>query len=168
MNRKSFLKTGILSALGVSIIPSIGYSAKQNDPEPFKIETVKEFVIAGHSDLPKVKEMLAAHPNLIYSKYDWGNGDFEEAIEGAGHLGNREIANYLITQGARVNLFVLTMLGKTDLVKPTLEAYPNLLFAKGAHGFTLLHHARVGGSENQAFVDYLQEKGLTETNIKIK
>ena len=168
MNRKSFLKTGILSAAGVSIIPYLGYSTKQIDPEPLKIETVKEFVIAGHNDLPKVKEMMAEHPNLIYSRYDWGNGDFEEAIEGAGHLGNREIANYLITQGARVNMFVLTMLGKTDLVKPTLEAYPNLLFAKGAHGFTLLHHAKAGGSENQEFVDYLQENGLTETNIKIK
>ena len=168
MNRKSFLKTGIVSSLGVSIIPTLGFSTKQVDPEPLKINTVKEFVIAGHKDLPKVREMLAKHPNLIYSRYDWGNGDFEEAIEGAGHLGNKEIANYLIAQGARVNMFVLTMLGKTDLVKPTLEAYPNLLFAKGAHGFTLLHHAKAGGSENQEFVAYLQEKGLTETNIKIK
>ena len=28
--------------------------------------------------------MLSEYPNLIYSRYDWGNGDFEEAIEGAG------------------------------------------------------------------------------------
>jgi hypothetical protein len=65
--------------------------------------------------------------NLLYARYDWGNGDFEEAIEGAGHVGNKEIANYLIEQGARVNLFVLTMLGKTNLVKPVLDEYPPLI-----------------------------------------
>lgn len=108
---------------------------------------MKEFVVAGHKDLNKVKEMLSDHPNLIYSRHDWGNGDFEEVIEGAGHLGNKEIANYLIDQGARINLFVLAMLGKTKLVKPVLEVYPALLMAKGAHGFTLLHHAKVGGDD---------------------
>jgi hypothetical protein len=74
--------------------------------------------------------MLQEHPNHIYSRYDWGNGDFEEAIEGAGHLCNIEIANYLISKGARVNLFVLTMLGKTDLVKPVLKACPDLIIRK--------------------------------------
>ena len=69
--------------------------------------------------------MLEEYPNLIYGPYDWGKGDFEEAIEGAGHLGNKEIAEYLISKGARLNLFVMKMLGKTELVKPILEAYPN-------------------------------------------
>ncbi|OED48663.1 hypothetical protein AB832_00175 [Flavobacteriaceae bacterium (ex Bugula neritina AB1)] len=130
------------------------------------VKLVKDFVVAGHKNLPLVKEMLNEHPNLIYSRYDWGNADFEEAIEGAGHLGNKEIANYLISQGARVNLFVLTMLGKTELVRPVLEAYPKLIFAKGAHGFTLLHHAKIGGADE--LFDYLQDKGLKKTHIKIK
>lgn len=34
------------------------------------------------------------------------------------------------------------MLGKTELVKPVLEEYPNLISAKGPHGFSLLHHAK--------------------------
>ncbi|MGD1843245.1 MAG: hypothetical protein ACFB0B_20485 [Thermonemataceae bacterium] len=127
---------------------------------------VKEFVIAGHGKLDKVKEMFQAHPNLLYARYDWGEGDFEEAIEGAGHLGNKEIAHYLIEQGARVNVFILTMLGKTDLVKGLLEAYPTLLQAKGAHGFTLLHHARVGKATT--LEQYLLKKGLEETKIDIK
>ena len=29
--------------------------------------------------------MLAVMQNLIYLRYDWGNRDFEETIEGAGH-----------------------------------------------------------------------------------
>lgn len=168
MDRQSFIKSSITTTLGLSILPVFGAHVSQNEPSPLKTTMVKEFVVAGHKDLSKVQSMLADYPNLIYSRYDWGNGDFEEAIEGAGHLGNKEIANYLIDQGARVNMFVLTMLGKTELVKPTLEAYPNLVFAKGAHGFTLLHHANAGGDGNYAFIKYLNGKGLTEMNINIK
>jgi hypothetical protein len=166
MNRKAFISTS-LSGFALAGMPSgHAFSQVQQEPAPFEIKLVKDFVVAGHKNLEVVKEMLMEHPNLIYSRYDWGNGDFEEAIEGAGHLGNKEIAEYLISKGARVNLFVLTMLGKTELVTPTLEAYPELVFAKGPHGFTLLHHAKVGGA-NELF-DYLTEKGLKETNIAIR
>lgn len=168
MNRNSFIKKGIISSLGLGLIPTLTFGANQNDPEPYKVELVKEFVLAGHFNLDKVKNMLNDYPNLIYSRYDWGNGDFEEAIEGAGHKGNKEVANYLIEKGARVNLFVLTMLGKTSLVKPTLEAYPNLISSKGPHGLTLLHHAKIGGEASKELYDYLLEKGLTETSMSMK
>ena len=168
MDRKSFVKKGVASSLGLGLIPTLAFAAQQTDPEPLKVEMVKEFVLAGHFDLDKAKNMLNDHPNLIYSRYDWGNGDFEEAIEGAGHKGNKEIANYLIEKGARVNLFVLTMLGKTSLVKPTLEAYPSLIFAKGPHGLSLLHHAEVGGTESKELYDYLLGKGLTEKSFSLK
>ncbi len=168
MNRKSFLKTSLLGAAGISMAPSALISNPFDGPEPLKMEIVKEFVGAGHKDLERVKQMLAEYPNLIYSRYDWGNGDFEEAIEGAGHVGDDEIANYLIENGARVNLFVLTMLGKTELVKPVLEQYPSLVFAKGAHGFTLLHHAERGGEKSKELYDYVLSKGLTDKQIKIK
>lgn len=168
MDRQTFIKSSLTTTFGLSILTAFGNNVTKNEPSPLKTSLVKEFVIAGHKDLSKVQSMLVEYPNLIYSRYDWGNGDFEEAIEGAGHLGNKEIANYLINQGARVNMFVLTMLGKIELVKPTLEVYPNLLFAKGAHGLTLLHHAKAGGSENDDFIKYLNDKGLNETNIKIK
>lgn len=168
MDRKTFLKTSIGTSVGIGLIPNLLQAGVQSDPEPFKTTLVKEFVVAGHKDLNHVRQMLAEYPNLLYSRYDWGNGDFEEAIEGAGHLGNKEIANYLIEQGSRVNLFVLTMLGKTELVQPILEEYPKLLWAKGAHGFTLLHHAHVGGDDAKELHTYLIANGLTETHIKIK
>lgn len=168
MDRKAFIKTGVSTSIGLTLFPTMLNASVHIDPEPFKTAMVKEFVIVGHSNINRVKEMLNEHPNLIYSRYDWGNGDFEEAIEGAGHVGNKEIANYLINQGARVNLFVLTMLGKTNLVRPILEEYPHLLKAKGAHGLTLLHHAIAGGEDSKELVDYLTEKGLTETKFKIK
>ena len=166
MNRESFIRKvagGV--TLGV-LSPSIIYSQQQSEPEPFDIQLVKDFVVAGHRSLQTVKEMLAEHPNLIYTSYDWGNGDYEQAIEGAGHLGKKDIANYLIDQGARANLFVLTMLGKTELVKPVLEAFPNLVFSKGPHGFTLLHHAKIGGAKE--LQDFLENRGLKKTMIKMK
>ncbi|MEM9299089.1 MAG: ankyrin repeat domain-containing protein [Bacteroidota bacterium] len=167
MNRHTFLKkaTGSIALLGVHSL-AFSNTLNQEGLAPLDTKIVKEFVVAGHRNLDKVKEMIQEYPNLIYARYDWGNSDFEEAIEGAGHLGNKEIAEYLIGQGARVNLFVLTMLGKSNLVIPTLNEYPELVFAKGPHGFTLLHHAKVGGSEE--LQEYLLSKGLTKTHIKIK
>jgi hypothetical protein len=162
MDRKKFILSatgGILTAQAL---------ATPSEPDPYKMELVKEFVVAGHKDLGKVQSMLKDYPNLLHSKYDWGNGDFEAGIEGAGHLGNKEIASFLIDAGARVTLFVLTMLGRTDLVKPVLEAYPKLIFANGPHGFTLLHHAKVGGKEGEELAVWMQEKGLKEDWIKIR
>ena len=63
------------------IFPTFGSNISENDPAQLKNSLVKEFVVAGHKDLSKVQSMLAEYPNLIYSRYDWGNGDFEEAIE---------------------------------------------------------------------------------------
>ncbi|WP_025742830.1 hypothetical protein [Aquimarina pacifica] len=166
MNRKTFITRAVTGVALASMSPNAIFSQSIQEYEPYDIKLVKEFVIAGHKDLQKVQKMLTEHPNLIHSRYDWGNGDFEEAIEGAAHVGNTEIAEYLISQGARVTLFTLTMLGKITLVKPTLEAYPNLIFARGPHGFTLLHHAKVG--QQDELYAYLKEKGLHQTNIKIK
>ena len=168
MNRKTFIKIGIGSFIGLSTNSKFTFGANHNEPDPIKTSIVKEFVVAGHKNLVRVQEMLEDYPNLLYSRYDWGNGDFEEAIEGAGHLGNKDIANYLIEQGARVNLFVLTMLGKSKLVIPTLEEYPNLLNSIGPHGFTLLHHAKVGGIDSLKIQEYLIENGLSETQINIR
>lgn len=162
MNRKIFLKKSAGAAIGIGILPKSLHATSRVDPEPLPASLVKEFVVAGHKELNKVKQMLGEYPNLLNSSYDWGNGDFEEAIEGAGHLGNREVASYLLDQGARVNLFVLTMLGEAELVIPVLEAFPALLKSKGAHGFTLLHHANVGGEKSAELKEYLTEKGLRE------
>lgn len=154
--------------VGFSVADTTKPTQVQQDPPPYTIDLVKEFVIAGHGNFDKTQSMIKDHPNLIFSKFDWGNGDFEAAIEGAGHVGNREIAEFLIDAGSRVTLFVLTMLGRIELVKPVLEAYPKLIFAYGPHGFTLLHHAKVGGKPGEELYAYLQEKGLKEDWIKIR
>jgi hypothetical protein len=170
MNRKKFILDAGAGAAGLLLLNTgaTAQTPQQTLPDPYPQALVKEFVIAGHGDINKVQAMMKEHPNLIYSKFDWGNGDFEAAIEGAGHVGNKDIANLLLDAGSRVTLFVLTMLGKTELVKPILEAYPKLVFANGPHGFTMLHHAKVAGADGQELYDYLLQKGQKEDWIKIR
>ena len=99
--------------------------------------------------------------------WDWGNGDFETAMGAAGHMGLKDTALYLLDKGARADIFVLTMLGKTDLVKGMLDLYPNLLESYGPHGFTLLHHAKQGGEDAAGLVEFFQSKGLNDMHRKI-
>ena len=64
---------------------------------------------------PDTKALLAEQPSLLNATWDWGGGDFETGLGGAGHMGNREIAEFLIGQGARLDIFVATMLGRWRL-----------------------------------------------------
>lgn len=164
MNRKSFLRNTTAGFGSFIITPHI-IPLQNTIPaiDPLPADLVKEFVIAGHGNFQKVKEMLNATPTLLYAAWDWGGGDFETALEGAGHVGNKEIASYLIGLGARTNLFVLTMLGKTAIVKSYLETFPAYLTARGPHGLTLLHHAQKGGEDAKELLEYFQSKGLKET-----
>jgi hypothetical protein len=171
MNRKSFLHNITLGAGGIIAAPYLLQAqtpaAVKPRAEPLPAEKVKEFVGAGHNNLDKVKSLMLEFPTLVYATWDLGGGDFETAIEGAGHVGNKDIANHLINAGARVNMFVLTMLGKTNIVKPYLEAFPAFLTARGPHGFTLLHHAQRGGEDAKELLDYLQSKGLKEARMAL-
>ena len=172
MKRKSFLQQLAIGAGGLVAVPYLlngQQTQTTNQPaiDPLPADKVKDFVIAGHGNPDKVRTLLAELPTLLYSTWDWGNGDFETGLEGAGHMGNKEIANYLIGLGARTNLFVLTMLGKTQIVKPFLDSFPQYLTARGPHGLTLLHHAQKGGDDAKELLDYLQTKGLKETKAKL-
>lgn len=171
MDRKNFLQQAALGTGSVLMLPSF-LSAQSNSLskttlDPLPAEKVKEFVIAGHGNLEKVKSMLIEMPTLLYATWDWGGGDFETALEGAGHVGAKDVANYMIGIGARTNLFVLTMLGKTEIVKSYLDIFPAYLNARGPHGFTLLHHAQKGGDDAKELLDYLQSKGLKETKTNL-
>src|SRR5688572_22084759 len=97
LSRPAFVNLLTAGALSFTLGPRFGFS--QEKKPPLGSDLVKEFVIAGHGNLEKTKLLLEAAPSLLNASYDWGNGDFEEAIEGAGHVGNREIALYLISKG---------------------------------------------------------------------
>ncbi len=71
-------------------------------------------------------------------------------------MGNKEIANFLISRGARMNIFCAAMLGRLDVVKSILTSYPDLKTSKGPHGLQLLHHATKGGTDAAPVLEYLK------------
>jgi hypothetical protein len=117
---------------------------------------VQDFVIYAHSDLEMVKKLLAKEPALLNATMDWGAGDWETALGGASHMGRRDIVEFLLANGARIDIFCATMLGQLEVVKAFLALQPKLIDAKGPHGFTLHFHAQVGGKDAEKILAYLQ------------
>ena len=118
-------------------------------------ELVREFVLVAHSDLAKVQELLAREPELVNAAWDWGGGDWETGLGAAAHTGRREIAMFLLDNGARLDLFAAAMLGYVEVVRGALAVQPELRNARGPHGIPLLVHAQQGGAEARAVVELL-------------
>lgn len=153
--RRSFLQ---FAAAGSAVItfPYSAQSQKKEKPPALLIPRVKEFVGAAHGDLEKTKNLLTETPSLLNATYDWGGGDFEKAIGGAGHMGRRDIAEFLFGEGAQFDIFVAAMLGRTEIVKAYLTAFPGLIHSKGPHGISLMTHAEKGGEQAMETVEYLK------------
>ena len=117
---------------------------------------VQDFVIYAHSDLDMVKKLLEKEPALLNGTIDWGAGDWESGLGGASHMGRRDIVEFLLVKGARIDLFCAAMMGQLDAVRSFLTLQPALIDAKGPHGFSLHFHAQVGGSASEGVLDYLQ------------
>jgi len=166
MDRRTFALSGTVTLLGLSakglaqqtsapttptpVTPSAGNSQAPPRPPALAQEMVKEFVIAAHGNLEKTKVMLAAEPGLVNATWDWGGGDFEQAIGGAGHM----------------DIFVAAMLGDLDLVKAWLQAQPHQATARGPHGIPLLVHAQMGAKngvkEASGVVEFLQSMAASQ------
>lgn len=117
---------------------------------------VQEFVAVAHSDLERTRELLEQESGLVNASWDWGAGDFETALGAAAHMGRKDIANYLLANGARLDLFAAAMLGKFEIVKSTLDTFPDAIHVPGPHGISLLEHAKFGGEDANAVYELLQ------------
>ncbi len=117
-------------------------------------EFVQEFVIAAHSDFPKVREMLAQEPRLLNAK--WAQVD-ENGLEASGHMGRADIANFFLDSGAPLTIFAAAMLGRTEDVETFLKDDPTLASANGVHGISILYHAAHSGKTE--IVDLLLANG---------
>ncbi len=126
---------------------------------PPSLEQVREFVIAGHGDLNKVKDMLAERPELLNSAYQWSENDRETAIQAAAQVGNVPIAEYLLERGAPLEICTAAMLGRKNEVERRLEQAPGSINATGAHNIPLLTHAALSGSLE--LVQLLFRRGAT-------
>ncbi len=120
-------------------------------------EMSQDFVIYAHSDLEMVKKLLEREPGLLNASMDWGAGDWETALGGASHMGRKDIVEFLLSQGARNDIFCAAMMGLLDVVKALITLEPNLIDSRGPHGrFDLHFHAQVGGEDSKPVLDYLQ------------
>ena len=161
-----FCGRGLLEALpGTSLAamaPSTTPESADNVPDfpeyhpQFDRARVKRFVIAAHVNFVAVKAMLAEEPRLINGTIDWGNGDFETALGGASHMGRRDIAEYLLEHNARMDIFAATMLGRLDIVKAAVAAFPNIVQVPGPHGIPLVVHAEKGGPAAKDVLEFLR------------
>jgi hypothetical protein len=131
-------------------------SFPQQDPA-----IAREIVGASHGNIARVKELISARPALARAAWDWGYGDWETALGAASHVGNREIAAILIGAGAAPTIFSAAMLGQLDAVKAFVAVSPGVQRIQGAHGLSVLHHARAGKSED--VVKYLESLGDADT-----
>jgi hypothetical protein len=127
-------------------------------------ELVRETVTVAHFDLKRIKELVSARPALARAAWDWGFGDWETALGAASHMGNRAMAEYLISQGARPSLFSAAMLGQLDVVKAFVAANPGAQRIRGPHSISLLAHARVGGEAARPVFEFLQSLEGADTD----
>lgn len=122
-------------------------------------ELVRETVATSHFNFKRVRELVEASPALAKANWDWGYGDWESALGAASHMGNRDIATFLIEQGARPNIFSAAMFGQLDVVKALVAASPGVQRIHGPHGITLLSHANAGGKPALEVAKYLETLG---------
>jgi hypothetical protein len=106
---------------------------------------IQAFVGNAHGDLDAVRSALDVQPALVNCAWDWGDGDWESPIGAAAHMGRRDIAELLIEQGARVDIFAAAMLDEVDAVRALLSLYREE--PVGPHGIPLLAHADAGNAQ---------------------
>jgi hypothetical protein len=151
----------LMSSIPLAVFPDFTRVRAAEAPLPAAFpaqdpELVREIVTVSHGQIARVKELVALRPALAKATYDWGFGDWESCIDAASHVGNREIAEFLLANGARPTIFSAAMLGHLDAVKAYIAASPGIQKIKGPHSITLLRHAMAGGEQAKPVLEYLK------------
>jgi predicted transcriptional regulator len=175
ISRRLAVKSTVFGALLVSIphilyskkIESINHTFLDNKRYPAIAESVvSEVVGLSHFDLEKLRILVNARPELARASWDWGFGDWESAIGAASHVGRKDIIDFLLSKGARPDIFTFATLGSFDTVKAMIEFVPGLQKTLGPHGISLVQHTKNGISaktgsaiEANKLLDYLLRLG---------
>src|SRR5882672_8636015 len=102
------------------LIQSAPFAALAQSPEArpqLKPELVREMVSKSHTDLEAVRSLARQEPMLVRAAWDQGAGDWETGLGAAYHMGRRDIAQFLIDSGARIDVFAVFMLGELSPAK---------------------------------------------------
>ena len=129
----------------------------QTQEQPLSTEEIREFVIAGHGNLERVRQMFAENPKLLNASYRWNENDTETAVQAAAQVGSADVAQFLLKQGAPLEICTAAMLGMQDEVVRRLNEDPRNANATGAHAIPLLPHAV--WSEDPHLVQLVFERG---------
>ena len=100
------------------------------------LEAVKQGV------LDKVRAMLDEQPELVNAKDEKGIS----AALWASYRGHKEIAAFLVSKGANLNIFEAATVGSADLVQKYVKNDPSLALAFAPDGFTALGLASFFGN----------------------
>ena len=157
--RRTSLFTITGSAAAFAAMPEPDMPAVNDTFPAHPPELVRETVSVSHGNVKRVHELVEARPALAKAAWDWGFGDWEDALGAASHVGNREIAEYLISKGARPTLYSATMLGQLEVVKAFVAAQPGCQRIEGPHSISLLAHAKAGGAQAEPVLKYLESLG---------
>lgn len=164
-SRRSFVSLTGLSTLGFAVAaprafaqapPAISAADVYPGQDP---ALVKDVVGASHGNFARVREIVEKQPAYARASMDWGFGDWETCIDAAAHVGNKPIADFLLSHGARPTIFSAAMMGQLETVKAFVAAQPGIQRTLGPHGITLMSHARAGGKDAEAVVAYLKQLG---------
>jgi hypothetical protein len=125
-------------------------------PPSLDPKDVQAFVGAAHRDIDAVRSMLDKQPTLMNASWDWTGGDWETAMGAAGHTGRIEIAELLLSRGARIELHAAAMMGWLDVVKAAVTVQPGAQNILGPHAICMWSHARDGEDRALAVLEYLE------------
>ncbi len=171
---QSALAATVFAGLSNRTIPSLGTNEPIGNGElwlgyPRQDQTlVAELVGVSHFNQSRVKELVQAYPELVNATWDWGFGDWETPLGAASHTGQRGIAEYLLANGARIDIFAAAMMGFTEVVKSFVVAQPGIERTLGPHGITLLAHAKAGGERATETVVYLESLGSADAGLQVE
>lgn len=173
-SRRSFfgLASG-LPALGVSLLATRAWGQAPPSPPSLAGDVfpsqdpalAREAVGVSHGNLKRIQELVERQPALARAAIDWGFGDWESCIDAASHTGNKPIADFLLTNGARPTIFSAAMLGQLDVVKSFIAARPGVQRTLGPHGLTLMWHAKQGRDDALPVVQYLTTLGDADISL---
>jgi len=157
--RRAFLQLAAVAVPAGAVLSdqTVSASAGVSDAFPSQPrELVEEMVVVAHGNVARVKELVGRQPTLAKATFDWGFGDWETALGAASHVGNHEIAELLIANGAHVTIFSAAMLGQLDVVKAFIAGAPGIQKTRGPHSISLMRHATAGGARAAAVVEHLK------------